>query len=283
MSVLTKVFVVLVTVLSIAFVAMTVVFVANTENFREQAVSLKEELSGAQKTNHILQGDLAAASAEKAKTLADLNAELEGLTSALNKQVGDTAGLQQALDAKNREFAALSADLTGVKVAMQQNVQILDATLAELKQKRDDLVKAQTDAIQVRNRNDELDSTVKALENQVRYMKEQLAMSQEEIARLEGLVAQGGAGAQETTSPLPDVRIEGKITRVQDVSGKTFVQISVGRADRVLPRMKFLISRDGKFMGNLIIQSVDERASAGVVELPQGAIQEGDLVMTAPL
>ncbi len=293
MSVLTKVFVVLVNVLSVALVALVIAFVANTENFKQQFTEVKAERDSFDAKARLIQGELNLLKGEwdkQAKTYADeINAKLAQAKAAEDQ----LATVRAELAGTRRDTAKLEAQVSGLSAAMSQNQAILDAALKELAQRRDDAVKLETRAIQLADRNNELMNQVEAYNRQVRRLNEQMTQLDEEKNKISDLwtrvpqdvrdrltqtTAAAAAGVVEAVQTAVPVR--GQITKIETVGDQTFAQINLGKTDKVAPNTKFMIYRDNKFMGNLIIMTVSDREAVGRVELNQVPLSAGDRVMS---
>ncbi len=293
MNVLTKVFVVLVNVLSVALVALVIAFVANTENYKQKFTDIKAERDSFDAKSRNIQGELNLLKGEwdkQAKTYADeINAKLSQAKAAEDQ----LAAVRAELAGARRDTAKLEAQVSGLSAAMSQNQAILDAALKELAQRRDDAVKLETRAIQLADRNNELMNQVEAYNRQVRRLNEQMTQLDEEKNKVSDLwtrvpqdvrdrltqaTAAGASGVVEAVQTAVPVR--GQITKIEQVGDQTFAQINLGKADKVVPNNKFMIYRDNKFMGNLIIMTVSDREAVGRVELNQVPLSAGDRVMS---
>lgn len=291
MSVLTKVFVVLVNLFSIALVAMVVVFVANTDNHKVKFEKKQNDYLAMERRLKMAETDVAATTQDMQKQISKLDSDRKDLESKLANTAQQLADARNRIEVSKGSVASLSAEVTALRTAMDQNAAILKDTLNELDRKRQSLVQEQGKNVDLTARNNELRGQIQALEQQVRYVNEQLASIEAEKTRLEQFVRtlpqehrQRLASGQVDTGSAPviaEAAIRGQITQVKQVGGKMMVQVNIGKADRVQPNMKFLIHRGEKFMGNLMIISVDDRAAAGQVELPQGAINVGDLIQSS--
>lgn len=291
MSVLTKVFVILVNVFSIALVAMVVVFVANTENFKAKFEKEHNDRLAVERRLKLAETDVAASTQDAQKQIAKIDSDRKDLENKLSATSQQLADARHRAEASKGSVATLSAEVTALRTALDQNAAILKDTLSELDKRRQSLVQEQSKNIDLTAHNNELRGQIQALEQQVRYVNEQLASIESEKSRLEQFVRtlppeqrQRLAGGQVETGNTPVIAesaIRGQVTQVKQVGEKLMVQVNIGKADRVQPNMKFLIHRGDKFLGNLMIISVDDRAAAGQVDLPQGAINIGDLIQSS--
>lgn len=288
MSVLTKVFVILVTILSVMLVALIVPFVANTQNFKQMHDEEKAVRMSAERTAALRQGELSAAQQKESELTASLKRQNENLVTQINVLSQNLADAEsQALTerAKNSKF---EVDLGRLTAANQQYAQITQEVQAELKQRRSKMVDLQTKLIQMSDHNNELQSQLESLTRQVRRIREQTIALQEQNAELEGKLAQlppdvkTALFAEQTQAApfVPETPIKGRVTSISKLDDETFVQVNIGTNDGVEQNMKFLVHRSNQFVATLVITTVDSQAAAGRLELLQGDITVGDSVLT---
>ncbi len=288
MSVLTKVFVVLVTVLSVMLVALIVPFVANTQDYKKMFSAADDQRAIAERAAAIRQDELSASQEKDSEQTASLKRQNENLVSQINllsQSLADSEAKALNEQGKNAKF---EADLSRLTSANQQYAQIAQEVQQELTRRRSDTVAQQTKIIQLGDRNNELESQLDTLTRQVRRVREQTVQLQEQNTVLETKLAQlppewRAKVLHEEVAPapfVPESPIKGEVTSVEQLEKDTFVQVNVGRNDGVAENMKFLVHRSNQFVATLVITKVDARASAGRLELLQGDVTVGDAVLT---
>ena len=284
MGVLLKVCVVLVTMLSVLLVALIVPFVANTENYKQQLDDTLVAKAAAEEMARLRQSELNAAQSRQSEQITLLNAASNNLTTQINLLTQKLAESEAQTQSERTKLSKFDADWSRLTAANQQYAQITEDLQTELKQRREQLVNQQTRNIQLADRNNELESQLEALTRQVRRVQENLTHLQEQNADLERKLAQVPPQWQpeETTvAPfVPDIPIRGQITRVEPMDDETFVEVNVGSNDGVASNMKFLVHRGNQFLGTLIITNVDIQNAAGRMQLLQGQVAAGDMVLT---
>ena len=276
MSPLTKVFVFLVTILSILLVSLVVPFVASVDDLkaeREQAVT---QFNAREAQIRRLNATNTTAESRVNEVTASMNATIGNL----NQQV-------LALNSENRSLATELAQAKQSSTGSQATVESLTETnrilTAQVGQLSTALEDAKSQSVtgsarinEIVARNNELESLNRSLNTAVRRLKESLAAVQGG-----GSVA-GIAGAGVSAAALGNGQaLRGRITGV-DAGGAaagTLVQINIGDVDGVSANQPFVVHRDGNLVGRLRIQTVDERVAVAVVESSNGPIQAGDQVM----
>ncbi len=285
MSVLTKVFVVLLTLLSIALSMFTVAALAKQENFKREfdAASLN-----------------ALAESAKAKA-ATANARIEQQR-AMDRAREDAeaiASLQTQVDDFTRQIASLRNDLA----AERNRVAIAQATAASVS----DQNKIMTTALNsekefskvLSDRNSKLERNNIDLSDRVKELTASLTMAESRVRALREQIASTTSGERVTTqipgssgvvqADTPSVRIPSAAPallapirgEVTDVRGD-IASISVGSADGVGPGMKFLLFRPSAtgtapvYLGTLRVTKVESNASVGTIEQSEADIRVGD-------
>ncbi len=288
MGVLLKVFVVLVTLLSVLLVALIVPFVANTENYKQQLDEALQAAAVAEKTAFERQIELGRAQNKESELVTRLHNTINNLTTQISQMTQRLADSEAQTQSERTQLKKFEADWSRLSAANQQYAQITKELQAELKERREQLVDQQTRNIQLADRNNELESQLGALTRQVRRVHENLTHLQEQNADLERKLAQlppqwqATILSEETAAApfVPEIPIQGQITRIQSLDNETFVEVNVGTNDGVAQNMKFLVHRGSQFLGTLVITNVDAQHSAGQMQLLQGKVVEGDLVLT---
>lgn len=285
MSILTKLFVVLVSVLSILLVALVVPFVANTENYKALRDADAAKLASAMQTAQERQAEIVGLQTRAAETTEAHRAALAERDTQIAMLTQKLADAEMRAESQQTRLSKMEADLARLTAAEQQHAQFLAAQEAELKARREADVEQKTRLIQSADRINELAGQNEQLQQAVRRFREELQARTEErdtlasqIQRLPAdvrasLSAESASGVFEAQTLL-----QAQVTEVQQFSGQTFAQINIGANDGVAQNMKFIIHRGDTYLGDLVITLVDDRAAAGVIRMAQGAVQVGDSV-----
>jgi TolA-binding protein len=289
LSTLTKVFVVLLVVFSIAFTVMTVSIVAQSTDWRDTAMKYEEHARIAD-TNL---SNLIAANA------AELAAANDALRSRLDKIAELEAQLQEARNdvARIRGELARTASEKSSSDAIQRGLLAqLDACAAGRDGYRAQGEKLEKRNIELERKNIDLNDRVNEYTAQIAVMLEQKRQLEQQvnIVRSEnekltrqarrlssGMTLEESAGAAMTkvtaATPIAATAIRGQVL---EVSG-SIVTISVGAADGVQKDMVFVIHRDEQYVGDLKINLVDPNQSAGRLLSSTASPRSGDLVTDA--
>ncbi len=284
MSILTKVFTVLLVVFSIAFSTMAVSSVAQTTNWRETATKYEENARIAD-TN--LRNMIAAGAAQEATARETIDGYLT--------RIGQ---LEEDLQKNGAEVARLRSGLAGAESEKSSTVAMNRALLSQLEmargaeaEYRGQRERLDRDNIDLQQRNIDLNARVNELTSTVTVMNEQRRQFEQQInvlrkanekmsmangrapSSVENAAGRGLRNIQALT-PASASAINGKILAV---SGN-LVTLSVGTADGVTEDMVFIIKRGGDYVGEVKINAVNPNECAGRIRLSSSSPQIGDQV-----
>lgn len=289
MSTLTKVFTVLLVVLSIVFSVMTISVVAQSNNWRDTA--LKYE-ANARIADTNLRNEIAASAAMEA-TCRD----------AVRSHLARIGELETQMQSGNTELAKLRTDIARAEAERSSAEAMNRGLLAQLEAARsgESAIRKQLADIERRNielerRNIDLNDRVNEQTAQIAVLDEQKRQYEQQLNVLRGeaekLGTQGrrsaanvgmenpaGAALPGVTAltPAGTSAIRGSVL---DVTGNT-VTISNGSADGVARDMEFIISRNNEYVGDLRISHTEPNRAAGRLVRSRISPMVGDQVRDA--
>lgn len=287
MSPLTKTFVVLVTLLSVVFVALVIPMVAKTDDYKSQVATLKTQLAAAQAkaamTEQDIQnvyaktrGDIASLTAEKG----NLQSQIDSLTAKLKDSEGSVADLRADLELAKADASRLTA-------ASQQQAQLLEDVTKDSNSARQSLLSEKTKSIQLEDALTKANGEVANITRQLKRMREAMVALEEENRKYAQTLASmpqattSQAGVNQIVFAPGGKKIQGQVQAVERVSDVTLALVNIGTSDGVKENMKFNIHRNGNFVGNLIVETVDTTDSSGRITLSQDQIRVGDQITAA--
>ena len=271
MTLVGKIFTMLIFVLSIIFMAFSVMVFATHRNWRTQATKLQTDLTLLQTqkkdTDDALlraRNDLAAEQAARKAVLASL-------------QVRVTRA-EQLLAAKEKELSDLSGQLSGTTEAAKQAQERLVALETEAKQLRDDLRGAQKD------RDDYLVNVVALTENlnqaqsQLQNLSEVNKQALFDMGKMKQVLSAHGLTPDELVAHIPP-KVDGVVL---DVSDRNLIEISIGADDGLKVGHELDVHRGGSYLGRIrVLRTSPDRAVGEVLRnLQSGQIKRGDRVTT---
>jgi len=290
LSTLTKVFTVLLVVLSIVFTVMTISVVAQTARWKDNAEKYEQNARIAD-TN--LRQMIAASSAEIAS-------ERDAIKSHLAK-IGE---LESRMQAGSGELARLRSDLARVEAEKGSAEAMNRGLLAQVEAARSGETEYRKQLAGIEKRNIELErrnidlndrvneqtAQIDVLFEQKRQYEQQINILKQDAEKLSrqtrrpaagiGLEAPAGAAMSNVTALTPTggpSAIRGNILEVSD----NIVTISVGSADGVKKDMVFVIHRNDQYVGDLMIGDVTPSRAAGKLIRTTASPVKGDQVTDA--
>ena len=285
MSTLTKVFIVLTAVLSIALSCLFISAAAQWDNWRDLAQANQTKSEAAQTQAQSISASMQAAVALKDEALADQGRRLKGTLDEVQKLKDQNAKLFSDLSKAENERLAFEAG----RAKLQE---ILDVTTGELKstQKQNQTLASQNIDLQSRNARQnsrilELTTNVTIQQDQIRNMQEKLFACEQENVKLAQGQTGGSAAKPATASPTGAVAVAPTVTgeirgEILELNG-IYATVNVGESSGVSVGMTFMVYRTGgAYLGDLVIEQVRPGQAAGkLTTVAEAGIRKGDAVV----
>ncbi|MBK8266812.1 MAG: hypothetical protein IPK83_00255 [Planctomycetes bacterium] len=286
MSVLTKVFTILLVLLSVVLSAFTVAAFSQQENWKASASDWREAALAEQAKSRSIAANAALESQNAlARHLSDLDE--------INKIKAEVADKERSLAKLESDYAAaqnqLSVEQSTVNSTSEHNKLLENARnrdgefIAKLSRRNSELERLNVD---LNDRVKELTSSVAMAQSQIRALRQQIeTMSGDQIAGVTQIPGSSGVQtgipsvAPSSARPIVTSPIRGEVTEVKD----GLASISVGSTDGVAEGMTFLLYRPGVsgskplYLGTLRVTRVEANNCAGTLETTEGQVQPGDL------
>ena len=272
MSALTKLFVVLLVILSIAFVSGTIVALNQVDANQAAIDTLSKKYKDAQQQISNLteqveaQRQIALATAAQASTQIE---DMKKATNALQMEVNDSKA--EVADASSK-MAIQSSDLTRLTEALKSS----EDTKSKYADQISDLRKTSDNYLL---QNGQLNTTVTELTNRLdvtererKYLAEQLTEAKSTSDKLSKALNDAGVkvdlAAAGTHGGAP--RIDAVIRDTKQIAGIPYATISVGANAQVTKGMEFsLVSSSGDFLGTLTVDTVEPDEATGRLSGPK--------------
>ena len=293
MSVLTKVFVILVTIFSVMLVAVVVTFVVNQENLRTALVDAEADALMARSAAKALQGEQEAHQNQVAIQLDRLQQQANSLQASLVSKDEQAATAEANEVSLNREITQLKAINNQMAASQRIVSEMAEAQRTELKALRFEINRVGAELILITDRLAAKTTENEALIRDLRAKKEVLEATVSDYNKLWALAKERGwsPGDEDPTEGITraETRIDGMVTAVESTEGgEIYVQVNVGRNDGVLDNMEFVVfnrdKRGVQYKGTMLVQSVDAAESSGKLRLVQQGqkIVKGDQILSGP-
>ncbi|MCA9250134.1 MAG: hypothetical protein R3E58_20570 [Phycisphaerae bacterium] len=287
MSTLTKIFVVLMVIFSIAFTMTTISFVANTSGWKSLAEDYQQELKVVETHMRSLS---AAHAAEKTAWLDSRNSKEERiaeLESVQASQLAEIAELQDTVAGLKAE----KGDAEGLARRLSNQLQVAQTGWKEA---GDELDKIEKRSMQLERRNLDLNERVNEQTAQIVVLvqKQHLLEQQINILRDESSKVAGGGRAATpegiSSTSMVGVKPVSKGSSVTPIRGRilevqgNLATISVGSADGVREGMVFVIYRGRDYIADLEVSDVEPGLAAGRIMRAKTMPRTSDMVMDEP-
>ncbi|MCH8210234.1 MAG: hypothetical protein IIB99_02565 [Planctomycetes bacterium] len=286
MHVLTKIFIVLVSMLAVLLVPLVVVYAHNEDSYKSR---YEQERAAASTANMLLQQAQTASSSAQARNeleLQELSLGKSQLTRDLQDANAKLRQLEAALASSEKLQANIDAKLAVLATSAMAGQELTESLVNELRTLRQDAMQDAKRVVQLdealRDVSAQLQVAVaarRAVQEELQQLREELAQAvntarifEEKYGRLEG-------------GPLPPpVRnLDATVVNVRRGADQTLAEINAGSRDGVEEGWIMMVARGGNFLANLRIIAVDINRSTGVIELEdtdsRGEVQPGDRVL----
>lgn len=278
MHILTKIFVVLVALLTVAIVPLVAVNATNEQSFQKKfkdaqaaqkvaEANLESERAAWNSTRSKLEEDLATARTQTA----DLQKQVEAKAAAVRKAESELAG------AKAKD-ASMAASLSVMAESSKASTALTDSLVAELRELRSRAMEAQKRLVELQEAYDKSQSELEVADAARRALQEENKRLGDEKDRASAKVAEymasygeigrARAGAVgDSTRVVADRNVSATILNVRRDGGAPLAEINAGSRDGVKPGWVLAIGDGSTFVANLRITEVDLNRAVGVIEL----------------
>src|SRR5262245_2504835 len=270
MTLVGKIFTMLILIMSIIFMAFAMMVFATHRNWKATATTLQASLSAA---NTALKD--AKDALEREKT--DLAREQAARKAALAALQVRVASAEQRLGAKEKELA----DLTAAHSQATETAKVAQDRLAALEKETSDLrntlrterQKLDKMFISVVDLTDKLNQAESLRQN----LEEVNKQAAQEISRMKIVLDRNGLTPDSLVAHIPP-----KVDGVVLGSDKDLIEISIGADDGLKVGHSLDVYRGNTYVGRIIIKKTDPDRAVGQVkkELQRGQIKKGDRVTT---
>ena len=285
MSPLTKVFVVVLVVLSLLLAAASVTLLSTVPNYQTQVTTLTAARDAA-----TAEGNRRAAASDAQQAALQTRAtELTGQLQSAGEQV---ASLRTAVAKAEADKADLQGQLAQTQTTQAQLASAANASTAlsnELRQQvsslRNEYDKTLSQYADITKENSTTSQNLQFTERKLRDTLEQLKDASSSNDQLQNQLRQNGLnpGQQTAGAPVSAPPINGVIIETSRSGGQLYASISVGTEDDVKAGMRFTVlnPQTSEFLGFLTVEQPDDTTSIGRLTGPKAAsVSANDEVRT---
>lgn len=290
MHVLTKIFVVLVSLLAVLLVPLVVVYAHNEDNYKGKFQSAQTRAAIAVQELQQIGETHATERAQLQQQLQGLMSDKEALAKDRDTSMADVRGLRKDVALATSRQDKITAHLSTITAAVDAGQKLMEALMDEVRTMRSEALAAERRAVELdealRDKSKQLEVAVAAR----RAMQEEIQQLKEEHARaLDQIAVYGqkyGRLEQEGFEPIAPLQtdLDATVVNVRRGLQQTLAEINAGSRDGIKEGWEMTIGRRGTFLGILRIITVDINRATGVVELEdpegRGRVEAGDRVFT---
>jgi len=289
--ILTKVFVVLVSLLSIALVPLAAVQASNQSVLRQQIKDKDVQVSAARSELDTERALRAKAENDTALQIKDLDAEKNRLQSDLAQNGLRVRSLEADISQSKIRLASLEQTIAVTMDVDRAKTELTKTLSEELDKQRTMLTDCERIRIDVVQKLGKTDSDLRVAQEALGDLKEQIASLSNEKVKSGQVVqsftakfgtADADSGSSIPAAVIPDRNVAASIVNVRRTDNQVYAEIDAGSRDGVKVGWTMTIGDGSRFIGKLKITSVDVNKSVGTVELEdvaaRGAVRAGQKV-----
>ena len=275
MTLVGKIFTVLIFVMSIVFMSFAVMTFATHKNWKEYVTN---PTTGLEKQLALAKQAKADADAQITRLKEDQRNEQAARTAAIGVLTARAVRLEADLSAKTAELDTTSANMTTVSAtakAAQERLAVLEDEVSKI---RADLRKTEEDldgqVLAVVKLTDDLNQAI-TLRDQEKEKNTQAVL---QIAQMKMVMDANNLKIDSLVSHIPP-KVEGVVLEVSD---KDLIEISIGKDDGLKEGHTLEVYRGNTYIGRITIRrTAPDRAVGQIIkELQRGQIKRGDRVST---
>jgi len=279
--ILTKIFVVIATFLSIALSMLVIAYATNVDRVRADYADETARRVSAEASHAAASSQARSESVRLNDTIQQQQNELASIRAQLTQLQSERAQLQVAKNKAEAELAAQVAKINQQAEQVKTAMELQAKANEELSTLRASELTLRQRALESEQRINDLTSQSDVLTANYRALQEELAMIKRDAQGVAaGAVASTASRPFEYTGPV----ISGRIESVErDVaSGKTLAKLSVGSNDRIAKNMILRVVRDGQFIANVVVEQTDLSFSIGAVDTlgRPTEVRAGDVIVS---
>ena len=278
MHVITKILVVLATMMSILLAAMAVAYTANADRVRSDYESMRTRESAQTQTLKSSEAASATARDRLNDRITELNDELARVNREMIALQQDNTRYMAESEASKAEAVAVLAKIDQLAATVATQSELISSYRSEVTALRDNELSYARREIDLADRINELSGQLEVAQETNRALQERLSEAQFTSGR------PGSASNGTRSTAAAPVRAQIIELRQDPGSGATLAAIDAGTNDRLRKNMELSIVRGSEFIGKLTLESVDLNEAVGRVDLlgnRQATVRPGDLVVTS--
>lgn len=288
MHILTKVFVVLVSLLAVALVPLAAVQANNQAGLKQQVKDRESQVSAARMELDTERALRAKSENDTALQIKDLDAERSRLQSDLAQSNLRARGLESDIAKSTIRLTSLEQTIAITAESDRAKTALTTTLSEELDSQRTMVVDCERIRIDLEQKLGKTDSDLRVAQEALSDLKEQVAALSNEKSKADQVVREftakfglsdADAAAPGALAPVADRNLSAQIIDVQRSDDIVYAEIDAGSRDGIKDGWVMTISDGSRFIGKLRVTKTDVNKSVGTVELEdvegRGPVQAG--------
>jgi hypothetical protein len=274
--VLTKIFIVLVTLLALAIVPLVAVRSTNEGKYKQLWMNEEAAKASANTKAAALEAQKAALEAGYTNQITELNNTIAALRRDSDLKGAELRKVQGELNGAAALQASINSNLEIMAQASKQSAATNEALVGEVRDLREKILAAEKSVIQLdeavstlQSQLEVADASRKALQEELQKVREEKVASESRVAKyiaMYGELAETvGVGAlSDDSGRVPATRdLTATVQNVTTVNGQTLVEINVGSRDGVQEGWTLVVSDGSNYIADIRIIKVDVNRATG--------------------
>jgi hypothetical protein len=279
--ILTKVFVLIASILSVVMASLAVSYAANANAIKADYASAVSAQQAAEGSLAIHNDAMMRASMQAEKNIARLQQEKADLEASIRENDASISGLTIELRQAKAARDSLDGKIAQLGVTTQTQAELIREYKGEVSRLRDGELSWRNQKLDLEASLSDSQSQLGVYEQVNRSLQEQLRIARDEA---NNGTTTGGIAAGPIEIPGEQIRGEVQEVRVEATTGNLIIRISLGTNDRVSENAKLYLNRDGQtYLGDVVIFETDLDFAIGRVRnlQPGQEIRVGDQVWSS--
>lgn len=291
MSTLTKVLIVLLTIASIFLCGIVVTYVASADNFKEKYDSLSRRYATAEDAKEDAERQFNDLKTTTDEEKLKLNGQIDGLQQEVTALKTSVTQLEIERDTALRKEGNLATVMKDLTDTNDKQRELLQNSLDEQKKLNADLINERKQLADATSALLDKSAIIAQLESKLKALIEDNATLQNTVDRYLRQYGKAFARTEPVTKireavqiapPVRDIDLKGSLAAV-DLKN-LLAEVSIGAADGVEKGMRFHVTREDKFVCDVVILDVEPEKAVGWLDMlpqePKDQPRAGDAVST---
>ncbi|MBL9118375.1 MAG: hypothetical protein JNL80_00500 [Phycisphaerae bacterium] len=276
MHVLTKIFIVLVTLLALAIVPLVAVRSTNEGKYKELWMGEQSQAASANAKAAALESQKAALEASYTNQITELNGTIATLRRDGDLKGAELRKVQGELKSAATLQASINSNLEIMAQAGKQSATTNEALVKEVRDLREKVLASEKSVIELdeavstlQSQLEVADASRKALQEELQKVREEKVASESRVAKyiaMYGEIAGSvGVGIVDDSGRVPATRdLTATVQNVTTANDQVLVEINVGTRDGVQEGWTLVVSEGSSYVADIRIIKVDVNRSTGV-------------------